>query len=202
MNRKEDTPQRIIRRKYEEKHKDERQAAHKVWGTSVDRSLANEIDDFLIKHNIKKVELIYAGFKDVLRAYKEETTVLRTKVLTFSELMPDALINDLIIYMEWFRQADALFDERLDEYYLAVNVYRLPIFPQSIGQYLKRYERQWGMKEVTCHGLRHTYCSLLLSQNVPIQTVSKYMGHSDSTVTVNNQYGHTIINNIIKAVIF
>ena len=50
MNRKEDTPQRIIRRKYEEKHKDERQAAHKVWGTSVDRSLANEIDDFLIKH--------------------------------------------------------------------------------------------------------------------------------------------------------
>lgn len=137
-----------------------------------------------------------------MRAYKEETTVLRTKVLTFSELMPDALINDLIIYMEWFRQADALFDERLDEYYLAVNVYRLPIFPQSIGQYLKRYERQWGMKEVTCHGLRHTYCSLLLSQNVPIQTVSKYMGHSDSTVTVNNQYGHTIINNIIKAVIF
>ena len=28
------------------------------------------------------------------------------------------------------------------------------------------------------------YCSLLLSQNVPIQTVSKYMGHSDSTVTL------------------
>ncbi len=105
--------------------------------------------------------------------------------------MPDALISDLIIYMEWFRQADEQFDERLDEYYLAVNIYRLPIFPHSVGQYLKRYEREWKMKEVTCHGLRHTYCSLLLSQNVPIQTVSKYMGHSDSTVTLK-VYSHFI----------
>ena len=35
------------------------------------------------------------------------------------------------------------------------------------------------------------YCSLLLSQNVPIQTVSKYMGHSDSTVTLE-VYSHFI----------
>ena len=76
-------------------------------------------------------------------------------------------------------------------YYLAVNIYRLPIFPHSVGHYLKRYEREWKMKEVTCHGLRHTYCSLLLSQNVPIQTVSKYMGHSDSTVTLK-VYSHFI----------
>ena len=121
--------------------------------------------------------------------------------------MPDALISDLIMHMEWFRQADERFDERLDEYYLAVNIYRLPIFPHSVGQYLKRYEREWNMKKVTCHGLRHTYCSLLLSQNVPIQTVSKYMGHSDSTVTLK-VYSHFIpdtqdtalnaLNNIVK----
>lgn len=35
------------------------------------------------------------------------------------------------------------------------------------------------------------YCSLLLAQNVPIQTVSKYMGHSDSTVTLK-VYSHFI----------
>ncbi len=87
-------------------------------------------------------------------------------------------------YMDWFRLADEEFDEHLDEYYLAVNVYRQPLYPQSIGQWLTFYERKWGMKHVTCHGLRHTYCSLLLAQNVPIQTVSRYMGHSDSTVTL------------------
>ena len=113
--------------------------------------------------------------------------------------LTDTLINDLIIYKEWFRQADERFDERLDDYYLAVNIYRLPIFPQSIGQYLKRYEKQWEIKKVTCHGLRHTYCSLLLSQNVPIQTVSKYMGHSDSTVTLK-VYSHFIPDTQEKAI--
>ena len=60
-----------------------------------------------------------------------------------------------------------------------------------IGKWLKKFEEQWGLKHVTCHGLRHTYCSLLLSQNVPIQTVTKYMGHSDSTVTLQ-VYAHFI----------
>ncbi|HIZ73566.1 MAG TPA: tyrosine-type recombinase/integrase, partial [Candidatus Gallimonas intestinavium] len=46
-------------------------------------------------------------------------------------------------------------------------------------------------RQITCHGLRHTYCSLLLAQNVPIQTVSKYMGHRDSTVTLK-VYSHFI----------
>ena len=93
--------------------------------------------------------------------------------------------------MDWFRLADEHFDDRLDETYLAVNLYREPVFPQSIKQWLYHYENKWAMKKVTCHGLRHTYCSLLLSQNVPIQTVSKYMGHSDSTVTLK-VYSHFI----------
>ncbi len=69
MKRKEDTKMRVTRRKYEEKHKDERQAAHKVWGTSIDRSLANEIDHYLTQHNIKKVELIYAGYQALQNQY-------------------------------------------------------------------------------------------------------------------------------------
>ena len=143
------------------------------------------------------------------RLYTKEFGIYEKEPKTATSLrdipMPDALIDDLIIYMEWFRQADERFDERLAEYYLAANLYRLPVFPHSVGQYLKRYEKAWQMKEVTCHGLRHTYCSLLLSQNVPIQTVSKYMGHSDSTVTLK-VYSHfipdtqdtalTVLNNI------
>ncbi len=69
MKRKADTKMRVTRRKYEEKHKDERQAAHKVWGTSIDRSLANEIDEYLTQHNIRKVELIYAGYQALQNQY-------------------------------------------------------------------------------------------------------------------------------------
>ena len=107
--------------------------------------------------------------------------------------LPDALIKDLKKYMDWFRLADNDFDNHLDENYFAVNIYRQPLYPQSIGQWLTFYERKWGLKHVTCHGLRHTYCSLLLTQNVPIQTVSRYMGHSDSTITLK-VYSHFIPN--------
>ncbi len=110
----------------------------------------------------------------------------------------DALLRDLILYREWFVMADESFETHLDEYYLAVNLYRSPVFPQTIGNWLRDYEKRWNIKKVSCHGLRHTYCSLLLSQNVPIQTVSKYMGHSDSTVTLK-VYSHFIPDTQDKA---
>ena len=77
------------------------------------------------------------------------------------------------------------------DYYLAVNIYREPLGAGTIAKWLERFEIRNGFKHVSCHGLRHTYCSMLLSQNVPIQTVSKYMGHSDSTVTLK-VYSHFI----------
>ena len=63
--------------------------------------------------------------------------------------------------------------------------------PQIMGHWLTKFEAKHGFKHVSCHGLRHTYCSLLLSQNVTIQTVSKYMGHSDATIT-REVYSHFI----------
>lgn len=121
--------------------------------------------------------------------------------------MPDNLVEELKEYREWFRIADDRFDEKQDEYYLAVGLDRQPLYPHTIGHWLTVIEEKYGFKHVSCHGLRHTYCSLLLSQNVPIQTVSKYMGHSDSTVTLE-VYSHFIpdtqekvicaLNNIMK----
>lgn len=68
------TPKSVIDKRYEEKHKEERQAAHKVWGTSIDRSIAEEIDQYLEKHKIKKVELIYAGYEALQNQYGPKKT--------------------------------------------------------------------------------------------------------------------------------
>lgn len=72
MERRENTPERIMKRRYEEKHKDERKAQHKVWGTSLDRKFAEEIDEFLKIHNIPKVALICAGYKALQQDYCED----------------------------------------------------------------------------------------------------------------------------------
>jgi len=63
MERKEDTPIRVSRRKYEEVHRVKRHQQNKVWGTSIPRKDADAIDDFLKTHFMSKVDLIMAGFK-------------------------------------------------------------------------------------------------------------------------------------------
>ena len=69
MKRKEDTPERIVRRRYEERHKEERQKKNKVWGTSIERKFSDKIDAFLKEHKLKKVELIYEGFNALVNKY-------------------------------------------------------------------------------------------------------------------------------------
>ena len=82
---------------------------------------------------------------------------------------------------------------------MMITLKRLKTKGLTMGHWLTKLEAKHGFKHVSCHGLRHTYCSLLLSQNVPIQTVSKYMGHSDSTVTLE-VYSHFIPDTQEKAV--
>ena len=69
MERKADTPARKSRREDEERNKDERKQKNKVWGTSIDRQYASEIDAFLLRHNLTKVELIVAGYQTLLDHY-------------------------------------------------------------------------------------------------------------------------------------
>ena len=51
---------------YEERHKAERKAKCMVWGTSVPREKAEQINDFLKRYGYTKVQLIEAGYKALL----------------------------------------------------------------------------------------------------------------------------------------
>lgn len=46
-----------------------------------------------------------------------------------------------------------------------------------------------GIKRIRWHDLRHTYASLLISQNLPIKYIQRQMGHSSIQVTLD-RYGH------------
>ena len=54
MERKEDTPVRKTRRKYEEKNKEKRKQASGNFGTMIPRSLYDEINAFLEKTELRK----------------------------------------------------------------------------------------------------------------------------------------------------
>lgn len=63
------TPKSEIDKRYENKHKEERKARHMVWGTSIDREYAEEINKFLQNHKLTKVELIDAGYQALQNQY-------------------------------------------------------------------------------------------------------------------------------------
>ena len=63
-------------KRYEEKHKNERKAKNVVWGTSIPRETAEEIDAFLKKHGYTKVKLIEEGYKSLLEQAGEINTDL------------------------------------------------------------------------------------------------------------------------------
>lgn len=59
-------PRSVTDKRYEEKHKEERKAKSLVWGTSVPRQFAEEINEFLSQYGFTKVQLIEAGYKALL----------------------------------------------------------------------------------------------------------------------------------------
>lgn len=63
-------------KRYEERHKEERKAKNVIWGTSVHRAFAEEIDAFLKKHRYTKVKLIEEGYKALLEQAGEIDTDL------------------------------------------------------------------------------------------------------------------------------
>lgn len=73
----------------------------------------------------------------------------KTKSSRLDIPLPDALIEDLKIYMLWFEEADKDFYSKLDTYYLAVNPLREPINPFTIIGWLNSIEDKYGMKHIS-----------------------------------------------------
>ena len=74
------------------------------------------------------------------------------------------------------------------------------IFPSTIGtpidlcnllEQFKRVLKKAGLPEIRFHDLRHTAASIMLMHNIPIFTVSRVLGHSRPSITLDI-YAHLI----------
>lgn len=62
---------------------------------------------------------------------------------------------------------------------------RGPLRRETIDKILKKYCRIAGIENISAHILRHTFCTRLMSENVPIPVISKLAGHSSIQTTMN-----------------
>ena len=71
MEKKENTPQRTARRKYEEVNKEKRKQTSGNFGTMIPRALYDEINAFLEENGITKVRLIKEGYEALKNMKKD-----------------------------------------------------------------------------------------------------------------------------------
>lgn len=104
----------------------------------------------------------------------------KTKRSTRILALPDILIIDLARLLEVHRQFPY---EKVD--YLIQDGFGNALGLQALASRLSRLEKKCGLPNVTLHGLRHTYASLLHSQGVDMANISANLGHGNLTTTMN-----------------
>jgi integrase family protein len=79
-----------------------------------------------------------------------------------------------------------------------------PLRPQAVNERLRRYVSRIGIDHITYHQLRHTYASIVASEGTDLVTLSRLMGHSNKSTTLNiythlfkdeNDIGKAVANN-------
>ncbi len=78
-------------KRYEERHKEERKAKCMVWGTSVPKEKAEQINGFLKRYGYTKVQLIEAGYKALLDEAAENDTTLAKIMDGYDDLFDSEL---------------------------------------------------------------------------------------------------------------
>lgn len=66
-----------------------------------------------------------------------------------------------------------------------------PLAPTTIDRKMKKYCEISGIKKIRIHDIRHSHTSLLISKNAKITAVSKRLGHSNISTTLNT-YSHLL----------
>ena len=87
----EKKPRAVRDKRYEERHKEERKAKCMIWGTSVPREKAEQINEFLKKYDYTKVQLIEAGYRALLDEAAEHDMSLGKIMDGYDDFFPSEL---------------------------------------------------------------------------------------------------------------
>jgi len=71
------------------------------------------------------------------------------------------------------------------------DVHGKPLKPHTVSRAWRRVVAAKKLPAVTFHALRHTHASVLINAGVDILTISRRLGHSKASVTLD-VYGHLI----------
>lgn len=114
------------------------------------------------------------------RVDKGTKTVRSNRIIAMS----DTVYTLLMEYRQWQEDIRHFLANKWQGSELVfTNDFGAPLHPDTITQWFGNFIKRRGLKHISFHGLRHTAATLFLSSGVDIETVSRILGHSSSTVT-------------------
>ena len=85
---------------------------------------------------------------------------------------------------DYRRMFKGSYNRKYDDY-ICVDQLGGLIRPNRVTQRFADLIKQYGLRKIRFHDLRHTFASILINQDVPLLNVSTFLGHSDLSTTAN-----------------
>ena len=166
--------------------------------TGIRRSelLGLHIEDIELNNNVIKIRrnVTWDQFKN-----KNVELSLKTKSSNRDIPVPNICINTIKEYLEYrniiIKKIRFKYGRKINiPDNLFINKNGDIISANTITHYWKDIRLKYNLKDVTVHGLRHSYCSVQVNEkhNLSICDVSKIMGHSQISTTL--KYSHVTKN--------
>lgn len=102
--------------------------------------------------------------------------------------LPDPVVEMLQVQKEHREVYRKMFQGSYNAQYLdyvCVNQLGELLRPSYVTDHFRELLEKYGLRHIRFHDLRHTFASLLITQDVPLINVSNFLGHSDLSTTAN-----------------
>src|SRR5699024_233642 len=103
-------------------------------------------------------------------------------------LIDDILLDQLKKYKTWCKEKMFLYGRKLKKTdYILISEEAMPIASNTINYFLdlikERLEAEKNkINDITVHGLRHTHCTILINNGVPINTIADRLGNTPKMI--------------------
>ena len=156
-------------------------------GMRTEEILALKWDNVDLKHKRIRIEKAEVKISGKGRVSKEP----KTRYSIRKVIVPDKVLTMLhewktfcdTAYPEWVKSRPDL--EKVKAYVIVKQEDGSLPYPDTFNHWLKKYRVRHGFERITPHGLRHFYTTYLLIKGVDVKTVSKLLGHSKTSTTLN-----------------
>ena len=118
-----------------------------------------------------------------LKGEQRETSTPKTKNSIRILPLTEKIKKDLDIMKSNAKQ----YIDYSDDWFIFGNT--RPLVQSTICTYKNRYCKLAGVKQIRIHDFRHSCASLLINKGANITLVSKYLGHTNISITLNT-YTH------------